>query len=169
MVLKTNKKLILTTLFGIILLLNIVFAVPGIPNAFYGSVTYNGQPASDGLFVVVKINGVQVASTTTSGGKYGYPVGSLYVDDPNNDRTGKTINFFVNNVDTGQIAIFQNGGFTKLDLTVTITPTCTCTAWKNTHECAPGKYLYPTSYWIRTCTQHCDIEEKYARTNVCWI
>lgn len=91
-------------------------AAPGIPNAFYGIVTWNGSPAPDGTSVVAKINGVQVASTTTSGGKYGYPIGSFYIEDPNGDRPGKTINFFVNNVDTGQTAIFNTGGVTQLNL-----------------------------------------------------
>jgi len=91
-------------------------AAPGIPNAFYGIVTWNGQPAPDGTSVVAKINGVQVASTTTSGGKYGYPIGSFYIEDPNGDRPGKIINFFVNNIDTGQTAIFNTGGVTQLNL-----------------------------------------------------
>jgi hypothetical protein len=127
-VIKTNKKLILITFIGIILLSNVVLAIPGIPHQFYGSVTYNGQSAPDGLSVVAKINGVEVASTTTSGGRYGYsPI--FYVEDPMSDRSGKTINFFVNGVDTGQTAVFQNGGITRLDLTttgpsvVTTTPT----------------------------------------------
>jgi len=116
-VVKTNKKLILTTFIGI-LLLNVVLAIPGIPHQFYGSVTYNGQAAPDGLSVVSKINGVEVASTTTSEGNYGYsPI--FYVDDPNSIRSGQTINFFVNGVDTGQTAVFQNGGETQLDLTAT--------------------------------------------------
>ena len=110
--------MILTTFIGIVLLLKVVLAIPGIPHQFYGSVTYNGQAAPDGLSVVAKINGVEVASTTTSGGKYGYsPI--FYIEDPNSIRSGQTINFFVNGVDTGQTAVFQNGGRTKLDLTAT--------------------------------------------------
>jgi len=113
-----NKKLILTTFIGMILLSNLVLAIPGIPHQFYGSVTYNGQSAPDGLSVVAKINGVEVASTTTSDGKYGYsPV--FYVDDPNNIRAGDNVSFFVNGIDTGQIKKFVNGGITQLDLTVT--------------------------------------------------
>ena len=112
----TNKKLIITTLIGVILLSNVVLAIPGIPNQFYGTVTYNGQPARDGLSVVAKINGVEVGSTTTFDGKYGYtPL--FKVQDPYNDRSGETINFFVNGVYTGQTASFCNACITELDLT----------------------------------------------------
>jgi hypothetical protein len=116
-VIKTNFKILTIILIVIMLFANIALAAaPGIPNAFYGIVTWNGQPAPDGTSVVAKINGVQVASTTTSGGKYGYPIGSFYIEDPNGDRPGKIINFFVNNVDTGQTAIFNTGGVTQLNL-----------------------------------------------------
>jgi hypothetical protein len=120
-VIKTNFKFLTTILIAIALFANITLAALGlgIPNAFYGSVTWNGQPAPDGTTVVAKMSGVQVASTTTSGGNYGYPIGSFYIDDPSNDRTGKTINFFVNNVDTGQTGIFANGAITQLNLSAT--------------------------------------------------
>lgn len=115
---KMNKTSILTTILGTILFLNVVLAIPAQPHQFSGSVTYNGQPAPDGLSVVAKINGVEVASTTTSGGNYGID-SMFYVADSNNDRSGETINFFVNGVDTDQTAVFKNGGDTTLDLTVT--------------------------------------------------
>ncbi len=136
---KTNFRILMAILITLALLVNNVLAIPGIPNAFYGAVTWNGQPAPDGTTIKAKINGVQVASTTTSGGKYGYPLGcktpekpnSFCVDDPNNDRTGKTINFFVNDVDTGQTAVFQNGQFTPLDLTATGQATVTTVPIQN--------------------------------------
>jgi hypothetical protein len=116
-VIKTDFKLLITTLIAIALFANITLAVPGIPHAFYGSVTWNGQAAPDGMTVTAKIGGVEVANTTTSGGKYGYPIGckapgypnSFCVDDSNSDRSGSTIAFFVNGVDTGKTAIFCNG------------------------------------------------------------
>lgn len=115
---KTNKKLMLITFVGFILFANLVLATPGIPNAFYGSVTWNGQPAPDGTTIVAKINGVEVASTITSDGRYGHdPI--FYIDDPNNVRTGSIINLFVNGIDTGQTGIFCNGCVTLLDLTAT--------------------------------------------------
>jgi len=112
---KTNPKFLLSILISTILISNIVLAQPGIPNAFYGSVTWNGSPAPDGTTVTAKINGVEVASTTTKNGKYGIdPV--FYVDDPDHNRSGKEVRFFVNGVDTGQFKYFSNGAVTLLDL-----------------------------------------------------
>lgn len=106
-----NFKIIITALIVLTLSANIALAIPGIPNAFYGTVTWNGQPAPDGTTITAKINGVQVASTNTVGGKYGYPAGTFLVNDPNSNRVGKTINFFVNNVDTGQTAVFSGAQY----------------------------------------------------------
>ncbi len=119
--------MILTTIFGLILISSLVLAVPGMPHQFYGSVTYNGQPAPDGTSIVAKINGIEVVSTTASEGKYGYsPI--FYVPDTDpSSRSGSTINFFVNGIDTGQTAIFQIGGITKLDLTATDSSVVTTT------------------------------------------
>ncbi len=110
-----KQKLLLTTVIGILLLSNLALAVPGLPNAFYGTVTWNGSPAPDGTTVTAKIDGVEVASTTTKDGKYGYNP-TLVINDPENDRTGSIINFFVNGVDTGQTGIFANGKVTPLNL-----------------------------------------------------
>lgn len=115
-----NYKLLIGFMISLIIFSAIAFAIPGIPHQFYGSVTYNGAPAPNGVSVVAKINNVEVASTTTKDGKYGYnPV--FYVEDPNNDRErkGETINFFVNGIDTGVTAIFQNSASTRLDFSVT--------------------------------------------------
>lgn len=106
-----NFKIMITTLIVLMLSANVALAIPGIPNAFYGSVIWNGQSAPDGTTVAAKINGVQVANITTVGGKYGYPLGTFLVDDPNSDRVGKTINFFVNNIDTGQTAVFSGAQY----------------------------------------------------------
>ena len=102
-----------------VLLSSVALAAPGIPHQFYGTVIVNGAPAESAV-VSARINGVEVASTTTADGKYGYsPI--FYVDDPNNNRPGKTIEFFVNDVSTGQTATFVNGKSTEINLTVTIT------------------------------------------------
>lgn len=124
-----NFKIIIT-LIVLTLSSSIALAIPMQPHVFYGYVTLNGQAAPDGTTVVAKISGVQVASTTTIGGKYGYPIGSFYVSDPNNDRSGETISFFVNNVDTGNTSSFCNACFnlcgmypancTSLDLSATV-------------------------------------------------
>jgi len=103
-------------------------AIPGMPEAFYGYVTINSQPAGDGATVTAKINGAVVATTTTSGGRYGYDT-AFYVNDSNNDLcTPKcpTVSFFVNGVDTSVTSVFCNGCVTKLDFSITQqTPTTT--------------------------------------------
>lgn len=114
-----NFNILTTFLIALVLFSNAVQATPGISNAFYGSVTWNGQPAPDGTIVDARINGLAIASETTYQGKYGYPQGAFYVDDYNNDRTGQTINFFVNNVDTGQTSVFCTGCVINLDLAAT--------------------------------------------------
>lgn len=127
-----------------ILALDAVLAqlIPG--HQFYGSVTYNGQPAPDGLLVVAKIEGEEVASITTKNGEYG--LGDLdgdgdfeieetfIIEDPNNDLCVggcPTVNFFVNGEDTGQTKIFNNGGVTQLDLTATGPSVATTTTPQN--------------------------------------
>ncbi len=103
-------------LFCSLLFTNPVFAIPGVPHQFYGSVTINGKPAPDGTLVIAKINGVEVARTYTKDGKYGYePI--FYVDDPNNDRSGSVITFFVNGI-ASKTVIFCNGCVTRLDISV---------------------------------------------------
>jgi hypothetical protein len=109
-----NYKILLTAVF-IILMSASVLAVPGIPHQFWGAVTVNGQPASDGLTVTAKINGVEVKSTTTSGGEY-----NLIIDDPFNDRSGDAVNFFVEGKDTDQSLDYCNGCVNELDLSATI-------------------------------------------------
>ncbi len=104
----------------IVLLSSVALAVPSQPHRFYGTVTVNGAPASDGTTVSARIYGIGVASTTTADGRYGYsPV--FYIADPNSVRAGSTIEFFVDDVSTGQTATFVNGKSTSLNLTVTIT------------------------------------------------
>ena len=106
----------------VVIFSSIAIAAPGVPHLFYGSVTLNSAPAPDGTTITAKINGIDVASTTTLDGKYGYsPI--FYIPDPNNIREGDTISFFVNGVNTGQTYTFSNHDTTELNLTVTITTT----------------------------------------------
>ena len=92
-------------------LINVVTAAPGFPHEFYGNVTYNGAPANN-IVVDARIDGVVAASTTASNGYY-----LLIISNDNNDREGKTINFFVNNIDTGLKYIFGGDDrTTELDL-----------------------------------------------------
>ena len=101
---------------------------PGTPHQFFGTVTFTNGPAMDGLSVVAKIDGVEVASTTTKDGKYGYEPNIFYIEDPNNDRYNKTVYFFVNGNQANEFYNFKNGESTRLDLTLNVpgpTPTTT--------------------------------------------
>ncbi|MCD6415044.1 MAG: hypothetical protein J7L23_05465 [Candidatus Diapherotrites archaeon] len=114
----TNKGL--KIILSMVLLCSLALAIPGIPHQFYGSVTVNGAPAPDGTVVTAKINGVEVASGTTIGGKYGQNPNVFYIPDADGNRAGKTISFFVAGKDTGVTTVFANGGSTKLDFSVTV-------------------------------------------------
>lgn len=158
------KTLCLVVYFAVTLLLvSTVLAAPGAPNKFYGSVTVNGNPAPDGTTVEAKMeigDLKTVAVTNTINGKYGYE-SLFYIEDPDNNREGKTIYFYVSGVEAAQ-AIFTNGISTRLDLSVTIEsppqgnggtpgggytpPSCnenwTCTDWST---CVDGQK-------VRACT-----------------
>jgi len=106
-------------------------AIPGVPHQFFGSVTVNDAPAADGTIVSARVDNTEVASSTTVDGRYGYSPNIFYVGDPNNNRVGKTVQFFVSDVDTGQTAIFSNGAPTEINLTVTISSPTTTTSPSN--------------------------------------
>jgi len=112
-----NKYLILlVAIMGMIPAL--AFAAPGIPHQFYGTVSYsNGSAVLSGT-VKAKIDGVVVATGSITNGQYGYNPNLFFVTDPDGDRTGTTISFFVNDVETGTTAVFANGGYTNLNLSI---------------------------------------------------
>lgn len=114
----SNKSL--KIFLSMVLLCSFALAIPGIPHQFYGSVMINGAPAPDGTVVSARINGEEVASGVTTGGKYGQAPDVFLIPDADNNREGKTISFFVAGKDTGITAIFHNGASTRLDLSVTI-------------------------------------------------
>jgi len=104
------------SIFGFLLVPILVLAVPGIPHQFYGTVKYTNGNSVSGT-VNAKIGGTVIATATISDGRYGYsPI--FYIPDPDGVRSGSTISFFIDNVDTGETAQFTNGGYTKLDLTI---------------------------------------------------
>jgi len=117
-----NPKILIVVFSTFLLFANLVLAAitpPGVPHQFYGTVTLNGSPPPDGTTVTAKIDGEPIASTTTKNGKYGYdPV--FYVEDLENNfciPLCPEVNFFVNEIDTGQTKYFCNGCSTELDLT----------------------------------------------------
>lgn len=101
--------------------------IPALPDAFFGNVTINGNPAPIGTEVKALGEGVKVGIQynpfiTTEVGKYGspYPLEPKLVVQ-GNIATGAPIRFYVNGVDTGQTYPFAGDGMTKrLDLSVTI-------------------------------------------------
>src|SRR3989338_8565848 len=98
---------------------SIAFAIPGMPNQFYGAVTVNGSPATNGTIVEAKIGSTVVLSKVTTSGKYGYNPNVFIITDQDNNRVGQTIAFFVQGVDTGKTAVLSGGMLTKLDLSIT--------------------------------------------------
>lgn len=90
-----------------------VFAQPGLPHQFYGSV--NG--GSPGDVVRAIINGETVAaSVVTSDGRYGIQPDVLIVPDPDGDRSGATISFVFGKILSGTHATFVPGAVSKVDL-----------------------------------------------------
>ena len=103
--------------------------IPPLPQAFYGDVTINGDPAPAGTTIEARGEGVLTGIegnpiTTTESGKYG-KAGAL---EPKlivqgDILDGATITFYVDGVSTGQTAEWHSGETTEQDLTVTIPPT----------------------------------------------
>ena len=108
------------SIFTILLLSISVLAAPGVPHQFYGTVTVNGDSAPNNLFVEARVGG-NIYSTVTSNGQYGYDL-IFYVEDPNNNREGSTIRFFVGtepgNMVEAASRTFSNGATTRHDLNV---------------------------------------------------
>ena len=90
---------------------------PGAPHQFYGTVTYtNGSKVRDGALVEAIIDG-EVYNTTVVNGTYGWYT-PFMIPDPNNNKSGKTIYFYVDGINTTQTAVFHNMEFTQLNLTI---------------------------------------------------
>jgi len=108
-------KKIISMILTLGFLSSIAAGVPGIPHQFYGSVDLTNGPAPNGLLIEAKIGGVTVADTITLNGKYGYEPELFFVTDPDNNRNGEEISFFVNGIDTGETIVFENGAHTEID------------------------------------------------------
>lgn len=121
------KKLAIFIVLAFLLVLCVtpVYAQPKLPHAFYGSVTIDGAPASDGTEVSATVNIGDIVSTqnpvTTVGGSYGIGNPYLLVQGYGIPE-GATITFYVDDVEAeGQTALFEaGGGPAKRDLSVTI-------------------------------------------------
>jgi len=140
----------------------LVSAQLGIPHQFYGDVSYNNAPAPNSLSVVAKIDNVVVKQTTTLDGKYGYsPV--FLITDPDDNREGKTIVFYVNDIQAAQY-IFENGGTTELDLAVTGATTPPTNEGGNTRGGSPGGGGPPSSTTTSAITTPQANEENQSET-----
>ena len=100
--------------FALLFSIALVSAQLGIPHQFWGTVTYNDAPASNGISVVAKIDGVIVKEAVVLDGKYGYDPLFL-ITDPDGTKSGKTIFFYVNNIEAAT-HVFENGRATELNL-----------------------------------------------------
>lgn len=111
-------------------------AWPGLPNQFYGSVTVDGSSAPDGVRVSAHIGG-DVYATTTSDGAY-----NLMVKDPENDRDGETIEFFVNYVKVSETTLENEEADNDLlvrELNLVFTKSCgdgVCTSGETCSSCS---------------------------------
>lgn len=115
--------------------LSVVFAAPGIPHQIYGSVTVNSVLVPDGIGVIAQIQG-DTYTAFTKNGKFGYSPDIFYVEDPDGNRAGKTINISVNYKSVKNI-VFQNNGYTNLDLEVeTICGDNYCLGNENSNTCS---------------------------------
>ncbi len=90
--------------------------MPGLPHAFWGAAMYSsGENVEDGALVTAVVDGENY-STTVIDGMYGY-MNPFHVEDPDNDNQGLMIEFFIDDVSTGQQVEFESGT-TRLNLTV---------------------------------------------------
>ena len=108
---------------ALVLLAPTVYAAPPLPHGFYGTVKINGHSAPAGAVVKAKFGATVCGTyTTTEDGQYGDTATSDYLSVTDESlHDGDTLNFYVNDVDTGQTAQFTTGGGpTELNLTADI-------------------------------------------------
>jgi len=105
----------------------IVYAIPGIPHQFYGTVTIDGTPAPDGTMIFAIIETPEdfiYFTTTTTGGSYGWdPTLLVLADDPATPEieggvNGDMVIFYVDEYYVDYY-IFENGAVTELNLEMT--------------------------------------------------
>jgi len=131
------KKSIALLLFFSLILGN-ALAQPSVPHQFYGFATINGNVAN-GATIVAKIDGIEVASTTTiTNGNYGIDPNIFYVTDPDSSNEGKIIEFFLSGTSVATYK-FKSGELTELNLVLGTAPVCgdgTCSGGETCSTCA---------------------------------
>ena len=132
------KKISVLEICAIIVFFSLIFSnvssesvlMPGFPHEFWGTVKNQDlENLPDGT-IIRAIVGNQTYTTSVIGGNYGfnkdyYPpletdTSPFYAEDPENNNSGKTICFWVDDVNTSQSIEFVGGGVTRLDLVVNI-------------------------------------------------
>jgi hypothetical protein len=109
-----NKTIVFfTTLIFLLVVVTTVSAMPLTPMSIDGSVTIDGKTAPEGTVITAKMNGVQVDKyVVQSDGKYMLTIEGEYED------IGKTIEFFVNGIDTDNIEKWESGSIVTTDLAI---------------------------------------------------
>jgi hypothetical protein len=96
-----------------------LYAQPEMPHQFVGTVTINGTTAPDGAVVAATIDGIKSVTAIVVGGNYMLKIRNAHgLPSP----TGKTIKFTVDGQSAKESQLFQAGGGTELNLTVTPAP-----------------------------------------------
>jgi len=114
-----SYRILVYSLVFVLLLAGSAAAIPGTPHQFFGDALINNAGAPDGTSIVALINGVDVASTTSLNGVYGQKPNIFYIEDPDGDRAGKNIDFYLDGVYVVSYT-FTNGQSTELDLSIII-------------------------------------------------
>ncbi|MDO8649968.1 MAG: hypothetical protein Q7K33_01510, partial [Candidatus Berkelbacteria bacterium] len=114
------KEKILSSIVLVLLLApSLAAAQPSVPHQFYGTASYtNGTTPANGTTVEAKIGSDVVESSTVTSGKYGYSPNVFFVEDSSGSRAGQTVKLYLDGKDSGQTAVFANGGYTRVDLSV---------------------------------------------------
>ncbi|RLI90268.1 MAG: hypothetical protein DRO65_03035 [Candidatus Altiarchaeales archaeon] len=112
-----GKISFLVSVIFVALLSSVTFAIPGIPHQFYGKIYINNKLAPNNTVLTASIDGDNY-STITKNGLYGQkPAPIFYIPDPDGNRNGKTIQFFVNGKPAGNYT-FENAGYTELNFSL---------------------------------------------------
>jgi hypothetical protein len=115
------KKVVCVLLLITGLYIGTVAAIPVMPDEWYGSVFFNGNPAPAGTVIIAQVNGHAAGQlTTTKDGLFGSQFGQdgLYAtttEEELNNGTA-TVTFLVNGIQAFQAVPYEPGNLTKLDI-----------------------------------------------------
>lgn len=114
----SRLKVLVATMAVVLMLLlpSIALAQPDVCG-FYGSATVDGAGVPNGTTVTAKIDGVEVASTTTTNSSY-----VLKIDSTGKDYAGKVVTFTVGGNAAIETATFEKGANKAVNLNATTAP-----------------------------------------------